>query len=157
MNNTVLMTLAATLAAMPAEARDKAHLTILTNAIGAVESGMDYAAVGDGGKALGAWQIHVPAWITANHWREKQGMPKVPRKDWRVPENQRAIAFAYVSWCRERIMEDGIIAPTPEQIYLAYSMGYAAAKAAGHTLVNAPKAKAEAAERVGNIYRELIK
>jgi len=157
MNNTVLMTLAATLAAMPAEARDKAHLLILTNAIGAVESGMNYAAVGDGGKALGAWQVHVPAWITANHWREKHGLPKVPRKDWRVPENQRSIAVAYVTWCRERIVEDGIVSPSPEQIYLAYSMGYTAAKAAGHSLVNAPKAKAEAAERVGNIYRELIK
>jgi hypothetical protein len=49
------MTLAATLAAMPVEAREKAELLILTNAIGAVESGMNYAAVGDGTKAVGAF------------------------------------------------------------------------------------------------------
>lgn len=157
MNSTAIITLAATLAAMPVEAREKAHLLILTNAIGAVESGMNYAAVGDGGKAVGAWQVHVAAWITANQWREKQGMPKVSRKEWRVPENQRAIAVAYVSWCRERLVDDGILNPTPEQIYLAYSMGYSAAKAIGHSLVTAPKAKADAAERVGNIYRDLVK
>lgn len=157
MTSTAMITLAATLAAMPVEAREKAHLLILTNAIGAVESGMNYAAVGDGGKAVGAWQVHVAAWITANQWREKQGMPKVSRKEWRVPENQRAIAVAYVSWCRERLVDDGILNPTPEQIYLAYSMGYSAAKAIGHSLVTAPRAKADAAERVGNIYRDLVK
>lgn len=156
MTNT-LMTLAATLAAMTPEAREKAHVVILTNAIGAVESGMNYAAVGDGGKAVGAWQVHVPAWVTANQWREKQGLPKVPRREWRVPDNQRAIAVAYVSWCRERLLADGIVDPSPEQVYLAYTMGFSGAKAVGHSLITAPKAKAEAAERVGNIYRELIK
>jgi len=123
MTKTAMITLAATLAAMPVEAREKAHLLILTNAIGAVESGMNYAAVGDGKKAVGAWQVHV----------------------------------AYVTWCRDRLVEDGIVNPSPEQIYLAFTMGFAGAKAVGHSLVTAPKAKADAAERVGNIYRELIK
>jgi hypothetical protein len=157
MSKTALITLAATLAAMPIEAREKAHLLILTNAIGAVESGMNYAATGDSGKAVGAWQVHVPAWITANQWREKNNLPKISRREWRVPDNQRNIAVAYVTWCRERLVEDGIANPSPEQIYLAFTMGYTAAKAVGHSLVNAPKAKAEAAERVGNIYRDLVK
>jgi len=152
-----MITLAATLAAMTPPDREKAHLLILTNAIGAVESGMNYAAVGDNSKAVGAWQVHVPAWITANQWREKNNLPKISRKEWRVPDNQRYIAVAYVTWCRERLVEDGIKEPTPEQIYLAFSMGYSAAKAIGHSLVTAPKAKAQAAERVGNIYRDLIK
>ena len=156
-NPSAMLTLAAMLAAMPTEAREKAHLMILTNAIGAVESGMNYAAVGDGKKAVGAWQVHVAAWITANQWREKQGLPMISRKEWRVPENQRAIAVAYVTWCRDRLVEDGIVNPSPEQIYLAFTMGFAGAKAVGHSLVTAPKAKADAAERVGNIYRDLIK
>jgi len=157
MTNPLLMTLAATLAAMPVEARDKAELLILTNAIGAVESGMNYAAVGDAGKAVGAWQVHVAAWITANQWRERHGLPKISRKEWRVPENQRGIALAYVTWCKERLVDDGILKPTPEQIYLAFTMGFSGAKSVGHSLVTAPKAKADAAERVGNIYRELTK
>ena len=157
MTKTAMITLAATLAAMPVEAREKAHLLILTNAIGAVESGMNYAAVGDAGKALGAWQVHVAAWITANQWRIKQGLPSISRKEWRVPDNQRNIAVAYVTWCRDRLVDDGIANPSPEQIYLAFTMGYSGAKAVGHSLVNAPKAKADAAERVGNIYRELVK
>lgn len=157
MNQAALITLAATLAAMPIEAREKAHLVILTNAIGAVESGMDYAAVGDAGKALGAWQVHAAAWVTANQWRERNSLPKISRKAWRVPDNQRGIAVAYITWCRERLIAEGISNPSPEQVYLAYSMGYSAAKAIGHSLVTAPKAKADAAERVGNIYWQLIK
>jgi len=62
-----------------------------------------------------------------------------------------------VSWCKERLLDDGILNPSPEQVYLAYTMGFSGAKSVGHSLVTAPKAKAEAAERVGNIYRELIK
>jgi hypothetical protein len=62
-----------------------------------------------------------------------------------------------VTWCRERLVDDGILKPTPEQIYLAFSMGFSGAKSVGHSLVTAPKAKADAAERVGNIYRELTK
>jgi hypothetical protein len=150
------LTLAAALAAMTPPQRDHAEMVILTNSIGAVESGMNYAAKGDGGKAVGAFQMHPAAWITANQWLAKNGLPTVSRKQWRVPDNQRAAALAYVKWCRERIVSDGIANPTPEQIYLAYSMGYSAAKAANHSLVNAPKAKADAAERVGNIYRELV-
>jgi len=152
-----MLTLAAVLAAMPAEAREKAQVVVLTNAIGAVESGMNYAAIGDGGRALGAWQVHVAAWVTANQWRQKQGLPTISRSHWRVPENQRNIAVAYVTWCKERLIADGILEPSPEQIYLAYSMGYSGAKKIGHSLITAPKGKADAAERVGNIYRELIK
>jgi hypothetical protein len=62
-----------------------------------------------------------------------------------------------VTWCRDRLVDDGIANPTPEQIYLAFTMGFAGAKSVGHSLVTAPKKKADAAERVGNIYRELIK
>ena len=153
---TSAITLAATLAAMNPVERDHAELVILTNSIAAVESGMNYAARGDSGKAVGAWQMHPAAWITANQWLAKHNLPTVPRREWRVPDNQRATALAYVKWCHQNIRADGIDRPSPEQIYLAFSMGYSAAKAAGHSLVNAPKAKADAAERVGNIYRELV-
>lgn len=152
-----VITLAAALAAMNPIERDHAELVILTNCIGQVESGMDFAAKGDRGKALGAWQMHPEAWITANQWLRRNHLPTVSRKDWMPHDNQRAVALAYVKWCHGCIQGDGIDRPTPEQVYLAFSMGYSAAKAAGHSLVKAPKAKAEAAERVGNLYRELTK
>lgn len=150
------VTLAAALAVMTPPEREHAELVILVNSIGAVESGMNYAAVGDRGKAVGAWQMHPAAWITANQWLTRNGLPTISRREWRKPDNQRATALAFVKWLRERLIADGILNPTPEQIYLGFTMGYSGAKSVGHSLVNAPKAKADAAERVGNIYRELV-
>lgn len=149
-------TLALTLAAMTPDARDKAELVILTHAIAQVESGGDYKAVGDHGKALGAWQMHVAAWIMANAWRDKQGLPKIRRTEWQVPDNQRNIAIAYVSWCKEQVVAHGI-KPTTEHVYLAFAMGPTAFKDCGGTLAGAPKAKADAATRVANIFAELTK
>lgn len=154
---TPLLSLTAMLAAMTPMQRDNAEVVLLMNAIGAVESGLDYKAKGDDGKAVGAWQMHPAAWITANQWRERQGLDPIPRRRWDVPDNQRQIAKAYIMWLKARLFDEGLTKPTAEQVYLCFSMGYSGSKAIGHAVAKAPKAKAEAAERVGNIYRELIK
>lgn len=154
---TPLLSLTAMLAAMTPMQRDNAEVVLLMNAIGAVESGLDYKAKGDDGKAVGAWQMHPAAWITANQWRGRQGLDPISRRQWDVPDNQRQIAKAYVMWLKARLFDEGVTKPTAEQVYLCFSMGYSGSKAIGHDVAKAPKPKAEAAERVGNIYRELIK
>lgn len=149
--------LAAALAAMTPPEREAAELMILTNTIGQIESGGNYKAVGDKGAALGAWQMHVAAWIMANKWREANNLPKIPRRTWEVPDNQRAIAFAYVSWCREQLVKQGVLYPKPEQIYLCFGMGPTAFKDTGHNVSKAPAAKRDAAERVATIFNSLVK
>jgi Transglycosylase SLT domain len=149
--------LAILLASLTPIQRLQAETTILCNAIAQVESGQNYKAIGDGGKALGAWQIHVAAWITANQWRMKQGLNKIPRTAWQAPENQRQIAFAYLSWIKETMEKDGLKNPTIEQIYIAFGWGYMNFSAAGFDVTRAPEAKQEAAKRVANIYFELTK
>lgn len=149
--------LAMALAVMTPVERLKAETVILTNAIAHVESGCNYKAVGDSGKAVGAWQMHYAAWITGNQWRKANGLTTIPRKAWQVPANQREVAVAYVSWCREKLVTAGVKDPTPEQIYIAYAWGFGNLSDVGMDFSKAPSAKRDAANRVGNIYRELIK
>ena len=120
-------------------------------AVGMVESGMDHRAVGDSGRALGAWQVWSCAWDTANEWRVKHRMTPVSRWRWRDPAAQRDIAFALLSWHRERLIENGVLRPTVQQLYLSYAMGHAAFKRIGYNPLLAPAAKRDAALRVQNL------
>ena len=120
-------------------------------AVGMVESGMDHRAVGDSGRALGAWQVWSCAWATANEWRVKHRMTPVSRWRWRDPAAQRDIAFALLSWHRERLIENGVLRPTVQQLYLSYAMGHAAFKRIGYNPLLAPAAKRDAALRVQNL------
>ena len=152
-----ISTLALTLAAMTPGDRQKAELVVLVNCVGQIESGMDYAAVGDAGKAVGAWQMHVGAWISANQWRAANDMPVMKRSQWHDKNVQRAMALSYLSWCRQQMEKGGVVNPTPEQMYLAYGWGIGNFRDAGFDVTKAPAKKRDAAERVGNLYRELTK
>jgi len=156
-NVSITATLAMTLAAMTPADRERAEYVILANSIAAVESGMNYEAIGDGGKAVGAWQMHVAAWITANQWRKAQGLETIRRTDWKNKENQRAMAVAYLCWCKEQLRKAGIKEPTIEQVYIAYGWGFGNYKDSGFNMDLAPAHKRDAAERVANIYKELTK
>ena len=155
--NPALATLALTLAAMTPADREKAEFVVFTNCVATVESGLDYAAVGDRGEAVGAWQMHTVAWITANQWRKANGMPTLSRMQWKNQIVQRAMATAYLSWCREQLVTAGKVKPTNPEIYIMFAWGYGNLKDAGFDIEKAPKAKRDAAERVNNIYSDLIK
>lgn len=131
-------------------------MVILMNCVAQIESGLDYAGKGDGGKAVGAWQMHISAWSTANQWRSAHGMEVIKRSDWRVPENQKAMAFAYLSWCREQLVKAGIVEPSPQQIYMAFAYGFSAYKKCDLDLEKCPVGKQYDAKRVQNIFDELV-
>lgn len=152
-----LTTLAMTLAAMTPADRQKAELIVLVNCVAQVESGMDYEAIGDNGKAVGAWQMHIPAWITANQWRTANGMPTHPRSKWKDKNVQRAMALSYLSWCREQLVKAGVASPSIQQVYVAYGWGFGNFKDAGFDIGQAPAHKRNAAERVENLFKELTK
>lgn len=150
-------TLALTLAAMTPPDRERAEFVILVNCISQVESGANYAAVGDKGAAVGAWQMHTVAWITANQYRKANGMPTLSRAQWKNKNVQTAMAFSYVSWCREELVKAGKSKPTPQEIYIMFAWGYTNFKEAGFDWQKAPQAKRDAAERVNNILTDLLK
>jgi len=155
--NPALATLALTLAAMTPADREKAEFVVFTNCVATVESGLDYEAVGDRGAAVGAWQMHTVAWITANQWRKANGMPSLSRMQWKNKIVQRAMATAYLSWCKEELVKAGKVKPTNQEIYIMFAWGYGNLKDAEFDIEKAPKAKRDAAERVNNIYTDLIK
>jgi hypothetical protein len=103
----------------------------ILRAIAIVESGEDPLAVGDSGKALGAWQMHPKAWEDANAFRKAQGLTEMPRSLWLVPGTQEAMAKAFLSVIQTRLARAGVVRPTATHIALCWNLGFAGAKARG--------------------------
>lgn len=103
----------------------------LLNAIGMVESGMNHRAVGDGGRALGAYQMHPEAWHDANNFLAAKGMATWPRSAWRDARVQRIMADAYLSVIRKRLRGMGYLNPTPAQLALCWNFGPGGARREG--------------------------
>jgi hypothetical protein len=123
-------------------------------AIAEVETGGDNTAIGDNGRAYTAWQLHDAAFRDGNAQLKKEGRMTYPWCDLSNPKNARAVASAYVRLCVLRLTSAGVKDPSPEQIYLCYSMGFKAYKDAGFKSVNCPPKKIDAAVRVGNLFRQ---
>ncbi len=97
-----------------------------------VESNYNYDAVGDKGKALGAWQMHEPAWREAcqvlsrrchagfSAWDDFAVNHKKFAKD---PQVSRLVAKEYLQ-ILERQMNKAKVVVTPISLYMAYNMGF---------------------------------
>jgi hypothetical protein len=120
----------------------------LLSSIGPIETGNDYNAIGDAGKARGAYQMHRAAWIDGCTQLMREGKRAYSYDDWTKPEIQDAVALALIRSIRERFKSNGIDAPTPQQIALCWNMGFTAARKIkfDHT-----RAKSDYAQRVANL------
>jgi hypothetical protein len=123
----------------------------IANAIAQVETGEDYTAIGDRGKAVGAYQMHRSAWVDGCTQLMREGKPAYSYNDWKNPEVQDTVALALLRSLRGRLMSKGIKDPTPEQIALCWNMGFTAASRIGF---DHRRAKSDYAERVGNLVRK---
>jgi hypothetical protein len=144
-----LMTLIAfTLIANYAHAFDD---VAIASAIAQVETGEDYTAIGDRGKAVGAYQMHRSAWIDGCTQLMREGKSGYSYNDWKNLETQDTVALALLRSLRGRLISKGIKDPTPEQLALCWNIGFTAASRIGfdHT-----RAKSDYAERVGNLTRK---
>ena len=121
-------------------------------AIGQVEGGARFQR-GDGGKALGLYQMHPDAWEDGNAQLLKEGRMTYPRSLWRSPIAQDMVALAYLRALRGRLSARGIPSPSPECLALCWNLGFTGAQSIGFRLSNAPTARADYAIRVGNIVR----
>lgn len=122
-------------------------------AIAEVETGGDNTAIGDNGRAYTAWQLHDAAMRDGNAQLKKEGRMTYPVCDiLGSPRVAKAVASAYVRLCVLRLTSAGIKDPTPEQIYLCYSMGFKGYKDAGFKSLNCPPKKIDAAVRVRNLF-----
>jgi hypothetical protein len=103
----------------------------LLRAIAIVESNADHEAIGDRGKAVGAWQMHEAAWDDANRLLAVMRQPTYPRPQWRNKTAQKAIAGAYLEVIRAQLERRGILNPTPAQLALCWNCGTAGAARRG--------------------------
>ena len=137
---------------LSAPARSQSAFQVLVDSIALVESGYNNRAVGDNGRARGAWQMWLPAWLDANRQLKKEGRRTYPYGDWQNAWAQGEVASAYLRLCRERLQGAGVADPSPEQYYLCFSMGFAAFKAVGFDPAKCPAKKLDAATRVRNLF-----
>lgn len=112
----------------------------IVDAVGFAESRNNPNAVGDGGSAISAFQIWSGAWADANAWRKKKGQFMIPRSSWRDHHLSREICRSYLEMLQAQ-MKDAGIKPTPERLYLAYTMGFSGAKRIGFSVSLAPRVK----------------
>jgi len=123
----------------------------IVSAISLVETGDDYTAIGDNGKARGAYQMHRSAWVEAGTQLMKEGKEVFSFDEWKSAEVQDFVALALLRSLRGRLASKGITDPTPEQLALCWNMGFTAASRIGF---DHRRAKSDYAERVGNLTRK---
>lgn len=107
----------------------------LLNKFAMIESNFNYDAVGDGGKAIGAWQMHKDAWFDgcmwlANNTNERSAWTyyaKEHKEKAFEPATSRSVACAYLK-ILERQMRKDKIDVTPIKLYMAWNMGLSGAR-----------------------------
>jgi hypothetical protein len=117
----------------------------VVTAVGMAESRMDHSAVGDGGRAITAWQIWPSAWSDANTFRAKHGQAAIPRNS--DTKSARELARWLLAMHMERLRQAGLTRPTPQQVYLCYTMGFEGARQIGFDPSRAPAYKRRAIQR----------
>jgi hypothetical protein len=118
--------------------------------IALVESGGNYKAKGDNGKAFGAWQMHREAINDANDWLLRNRLPVVKPDGLKEREGQKMLAYAYLMLCKERMEKEGL-KPDLGDIYLCYAMGFQGYKNCKFDKELVPLAKKDAMQRVLNL------
>lgn len=112
----------------------------IVDAVGFAESRNTPGSVGDNGSALSAFQIWQSAWDDANTYRIEQGLRPISRSRWTDHSLAREICRSYLALIQARLIKAGV-KPTPDRLYLCYTMGYAGAKKIGFDYSKAPAVK----------------
>lgn len=134
-----LLALCSFASAKPAERITEKFL----DSVAMIESNFNPNAVGDKGKALGAYQLHEDAWTDACKWMEVNDNGQFQENfswlvghitnQWKArakdPVISRIVAKNYFSLLHYRFQKRGI-KPTDIQLYMAYNMGFGGASKA---------------------------
>jgi hypothetical protein len=117
-------------------------------AIGQIETGGDYNAVGDRGLARGCFQLHRSAFIDGCTQLMREGKPGYSYDQWKDPVVQDTVALALLRSLRGRLASKGITDPTAEQLALCWNMGFTSASRINFDVT---RAKTDYATRVANL------
>ena len=110
-----------------------------------IESNYNYEAVGDKGKAIGAWQMHEASWRESCQYLDRQNYACVfsweevsdnHKKFAKDPDISRLISRTYLQILEKQMLK-AKIKVTPIGLYMAYNMGFRGAynKNFSHTYI----------------------
>lgn len=116
----------------------------LLDKIAKVESRQSSAAVGDGGRALGAWQMHRAAWDDACR---RLGV-SWPHKDATSPDKARAVAREHLRWLHAGFTAATRRQPTPADSYALWNLGVRGYERRGWDITRCPIITRRAAEKL---------
>jgi hypothetical protein len=110
----------------------------LADAVAVAESNNNPQAVGDSGKARGAYQMWKIAWDQANKVRKTEGMKQYPWSYAHDAYVSKQYAIDYLRWC-SRVLEAKLgRKPVYWEIYAAYARGPAEFADGGYSYHNLP-------------------
>lgn len=96
----------------------------LIHAVAMVESNNNHRAVGDQGKANGAFQMWKPAWTDCSRWLKKNGFKTTPyEKGVNDPQVAHVYCKTYLSIIHGQLKKKMGRDPNAAELYAAYNMG----------------------------------
>lgn len=111
----------------------------LIHAVALVESNNNPRAVGDQGKANGAFQMWKPAWQDCSRWLEKNGFKSTPyAKGVNDPNISHQYCKIYLSLLHRQLSRDMKRDVTAADLYAAYNLGFTGYKRRGFDLSRVP-------------------
>ena len=112
----------------------------LIHAVAMVESNNNHRAVGDQGKANGAFQMWKPAWKDCSAWLKKHGLKATPySKGVNDPNISHQYCKIYLHLLRQQLMAAMDRDVTAADLYAAYTLGFTGYKRRGFSLRHTPE------------------
>jgi hypothetical protein len=118
------------------------------DAIAQIESSGGRFTVGDNGLANGAWQMHAAAWKDVSAYRRRRGLPAASYAQAHDAAVARGYARDYLTMLENQLRAALHRAPTGEEIYAAYNMGFGRFRSIGFQLDKAPRTTQAACARL---------
>ena len=121
----------------------------LIHAVAMVESNNTHRAVGDQGKANGAFQMWKPAWQDCSKWLKKNGFKTTPyEKGVNDPTISHQYCKVYLSILNSQLRRSIGREPSAAELYAAYNLGYTGFKRRGFDISKTPSITQRAAVKL---------
>ena len=109
---------------------------------------------GDGGRSVSSYQIFDITWRHISEMRQSRGLPVFPHSRHGSEVVAREYAKTYLEWLTQMHEKHRMAKPTPEVLYLMYTMGWSAARSIGFNTARAPAYKQRGVKRFLEKYNE---
>ena len=121
----------------------------LINAVAMVESNNNHRAVGDQGKANGAFQMWKPAWQDCSKWLKRNGFKTTPyEKGVNDPTISHQYCKVYLSILNSQLRRSIGREPSAAELYAAYNLGFTGFKRRGFDISKTPSITQRAAVKL---------